>query len=403
VPLGFGLRRPPAPCLTPSRGGVPDAWGGMNLVVFGLSLSSSWGNGHAPWYREFLREWGARGHGALFLERRQPWYEVHADLPVPGFCRLGMYDRLEELQGWAQEVACADAVIVGSHVPDGTLIGRWVQEASSGVTAFYDLDAGETLERLERGDEQYVSIEELPGYDLYLSTTGGPFLELMERKFGVARACALYYAVSPQRYLPFNVAPRASGQKWEVGFAGNYCPGRQMLLDQTLLWAAGAFPQKRFVVAGASYPLGAVWPANVERIPHLGWGAAPSFYRDLRFSLNLTRPEKKVLGWCPALRMFEAAACGVPTVTDSWEGLSRFFSPGQEVLVARNSREFGRILKNLPQEKAAEIGESARIRLLSAHTVAHRVLELESLILNTAEGRGDAEVRVRQGALGGIG
>ena len=221
----------------------------MNLVVFGLSMTSGWGNGHAAVYRELLRGWTRCGHEALFLERTQPWYGKRRDLPrggrvpvprgapgsssrdsrvtarngdpalercplvdstadpsvhefaVPGFCRVGEYRDLRDLKRWVREVACADCVLVGSHVPDGSVVGRWVQEVASGVTAFYDLDAWETVARLERGDGQYVSAEELPGYDLYLSTTGGALLGHMEERHGVRRACPLYPAVDCTRFF----------------------------------------------------------------------------------------------------------------------------------------------------------------------------------------------------------
>src|SRR4030095_5675291 len=144
--------------------------GRMKLVLLGLSLSSSWGNGHATTYRALLRAFAARGHEVVFLERDTPWYAAHRDLAAPDFCRLAIYTGLAELKNrWAALVREADAVVVGSYVPDGVAVGRWTQEIAQGVVAFYDIDTPVTLARLEAGDAEYISAELVPGYDLYLS------------------------------------------------------------------------------------------------------------------------------------------------------------------------------------------------------------------------------------------
>ena len=149
----------------------------MKLVVLGLSLSSSWGNGHATTFRALLRAFAERGHDILFLERDVPWYAAHRDLPDPEFCRLDYYADLAGLERWQGEIAGADAVIVGSYVPDGVAVAKLVQGWAEGTTAFYDIDTPVTLAKLERGDFEYLSPEVIPGFDVYLSFTGGPTLE----------------------------------------------------------------------------------------------------------------------------------------------------------------------------------------------------------------------------------
>src|SRR5690606_21318074 len=147
------------------------------LVVLGLSLGSSWGNGHATTYRALLAAFAERGHEVLFLEREVPWYSgAHRDLVDPDFCRLAYYRDLADLDHWRDDIAGADAVIVGSYVPDGVEVGRFVQRQARGVTAFYDIDTPVTLAKLARGDFEYLSPEVIPGYDVYLSFTGGPTL-----------------------------------------------------------------------------------------------------------------------------------------------------------------------------------------------------------------------------------
>ena len=144
----------------------------MKLVVLGLSLSSAWGNGHATTFRALLKAFARRGHEILFLERDVPWYAGHRDLTDPDWCELAFYDDLPGLDAWRARIADADAVIVGSYVPEGVEVARRVQGWARGVTAFYDIDTPVTLAKLERGDFEYLSPEVIPGFDLYLSFTG---------------------------------------------------------------------------------------------------------------------------------------------------------------------------------------------------------------------------------------
>jgi spore maturation protein CgeB len=192
----------------------------VKLVVIGLSLSSSWGNGHATTYRALLRAFAARGHEVLFLECDLPWYAAHRDLPRPDFCRLELYRDLEHLRsGWGQAVAAADAVIVGSFVADGVEVGRWAQRTARGAVAFYDIDTPVTLGRLARGDAEYISPDIIPGYDLYLSFTGGPTLELLEQRYGARHARALYCSVDADVYQPV-----ATPIRWDLSYLGTTAP-----------------------------------------------------------------------------------------------------------------------------------------------------------------------------------
>src|SRR5213075_2313327 len=170
----------------------------LRVVVLGLSITSSWGNGHATTYRALLREFSARGHDVLFLERDQPWYADHRDMPAPAFCRTSLYASPAELgERFARAVREADLVIVGSFVPEGVAVGDWVQRTARGLTAFYDIDTPVTLARLARGEHDYLAPRQIPRYDLYLSFTGGPTLRRLEREFGSPRARVLYCSVDP--------------------------------------------------------------------------------------------------------------------------------------------------------------------------------------------------------------
>jgi spore maturation protein CgeB len=347
----------------------------VKLVVLGLSLSSSWGNGHATTYRALLKAFAARGHNILFLERDVPWYAASRDVTDPDYCRLEYYETVPDLERWRLEIGSADAVIVGSYVPEGVPVGRWVQAHAGGVTAFYDIDTPVTLAKLERCDFEYLSPELIPGYDLYFSFTGGPTLERIEERYGSPAARALYCSVDPEAYPPLDLPKR-----WDLSYLGTYSADRQPGLERLLIEPARRLPDRRFVVAGPQYPVGIDWPANVERIEHLPPAGHPAFYSASRFTLNLTREDMVAAGWSPSVRLFEAAACAVPVISDRWKGLGELFEAGREILLADSTQDAVEALLGRSEAQAAEIGRAARRRVLDGHTAAHRAAELEHCI-----------------------
>nr|WP_295659781.1 glycosyltransferase [Polymorphobacter sp.] len=351
----------------------------MRLVVLGLSLSSSWGNGHATTFRALLRTFAARGHDILFLERDVPWYAEHRDLIAPDFCSLEYYADLDDLARWRSKIASADAVIVGSYVPQGVELGRLVQGWASGTTAFYDIDTPVTLAKLERGDFEYLSPVLIPGYDVYLSFTGGPTLDLLERHYGSPAALPLYCSVDPVAYHQVDVPLR-----WDLSYLGTYSDDRQPTLERLLLAVARARPDGRFVVAGPQYPAATVWPANVERIEHLPPSEHAAFYSASRFTLNVTRADMIAAGWSPSVRLFEAAACGTPIISDIWDGIDDVLTPGREILLAGTGDD---VLHALDRSDAEAIGMAAQARVLGSHTATHRAAELETYLHEAAARR----------------
>lgn len=357
----------------------------MRLVFVGLSITSSWGNGHATTYRGLVRELGVRGHQTLFLERDVPYYAAHRDLPRPPGGHTELYRDLDDLRArFGKALAAADAVIVGSYVPEGTAVGRWLLDlrAGRGPTAFYDIDTPVTLESLAAGTCPYLDRALVPAYDLYLSFTGGPTLERLEREFGSPCARPLYCAVDPAVYT----SPAPGGAKddasrpFRLGYMGTYSPDRQPGLDALLLTPARRRPVDRFVVAGPQYPADVPWPANVVRTEHLPPGEHREFYRRQDFTLNLTRAAMRRAGWSPSVRLFEAAACAVPIVTDRWPGLTEFFAPDEEVLVADATEDVLGLLDGFSATERRAVGERARARVLAAHTAAHRAATLETYL-----------------------
>ena len=345
----------------------------LDIVIVGLSITSSWGNGHATTYRSLVRELSARGHRVLFIERDAPWYANNRDMPKPPFGRTELYSSFPELRTrFASSIRNADVVIVGSYVPEGAAVGEWVTEIAKGIPAFYDIDTPVTLACLETRDLDYLSHALIPRYQLYLSFTGGPILRRLEREFGSPMARPLYCSVDPALYYPENTRT-----KWDLGYMGTYSDDRQPVLDKLLVEPARRWPKGHFVVAGPQYPADLRWPRNVERQTHLAPAKHRTFYNAQRFTLNVTRANMVAAGWSPSVRLFEAAACGTPIISDRWSGLEQFFEPGKEILIADSSAEALDCLRKVPDEERRQIGQRARQRILAEHTSHHRALNLE--------------------------
>ncbi len=345
----------------------------LDIVILGLSVTSSWGNGHATTYRGLMRELEARGHRLLFLERDQPWYAENRDLPRPPFGRTAIYDSIETLRrkhtGAIRE---ADLVIVGSYVPEGVQIGEWVTRTTRGATAFYDIDTPVTLANLERGGCDYLTPELIARYDMYLSFTGGPTLEKIERRYASRMARPLYCSVDQLLYYP-----EPHPVRYHLGYMGTYSEDRQPKVKELLIDAARAWREGSFILVGPQYPQTLEWPPNVRRVPHLAPREHRAFYNEQRFTLNITRADMIAAGWSPSVRLFEAAACGTPIITDYWNGLESFFSIGDEILVARSTEEVLSLVLDLPESERLAVGTRARARVLAEHTAAHRAAELE--------------------------
>jgi spore maturation protein CgeB len=237
----------------------------MKLVFFGLSITSSWGNGHATTYRALLRELSKLGHQILFLERDVPWYASNRDMIAPTFCTVELYRDLEDLRNrFGSVVQTADAVIVGSYVRDGVTIGEWVLATARGVTAFYDIDTPVTLAKLEQADFEYLSPDLISAYQIYFSFSGGRSLSQLENEYGSPAARALYCSADPELYYPEEI-----GRRWILGYLGTYSDDRQPALNSFLVQPALRLPMARFAVCGPGYPDQIEWPPNVDRNQHV--------------------------------------------------------------------------------------------------------------------------------------
>jgi spore maturation protein CgeB len=358
----------------------------LRIVILGLSITSSWGNGHATTYRGLVRELCRRGHEVLFLERNVEWYASNRDLPKPPYGRTRLYRSFAELKSrFSDALEAAHLIIIGSYVPEGARIGEWVTKIANGAVAFYDIDTPVTLAGLANGDLDYLSRKLIPRYDLYLSFTGGPTLDVLEKRYGSPAARALYCSFDPAIYFP-----EERPLKWDLGYMGTYSDDRQPALERLLIEPARQWDDGRFVVAGPQYPKAIRWPKNVKRVSHLPPPKHRTFYNAQRFTLNVTRQNMIAAGYSPSVRLFEAAACATPIISDHWAGIETVLKPGKEILIARSAKETIEYLREFPEVERRKIGERARARVLQHHTAAHRALELESYVLELLSRRAAA-------------
>jgi len=347
----------------------------LDVVIFGLSITSAWGNGHATIYRALAQALHRRGHRVHFFERDVPGYASHRDLPQPAYCDVHLYPDIDTLEERTPDIVRADLVIVGSYVPEGRRLIEWMLPRVSGATAFYDIDTPVTVGKLASRTCEYLDPTLIPRFDLYLSFAGGMVLEVLRDEFGASRPTPFYCSVEPDEYFP---VPGAA-KRYDLGYLGTYSADREPALDRLLLLEpARRWPKGAFCIAGAEYPKELQWPANVSRAELLTPAAHRNFYNRQRFALNITRSDMLTNGYYPSQRLFKAAACGVPVISDYWYGLDEFFTPGLEILIARSSREVLELLQDLDGGELLEIGVRARQRVLDLHTAKHRVQELET-------------------------
>jgi spore maturation protein CgeB len=345
----------------------------MKLCIFGLTISSSWGNGHATPYRAIIRALDRLGHEVHFFENDVPYYSSRRDFDSCDYCRLTLYPDWDSVREQALSIAAdADVVITASYLPQGRRINEDVLELARPLRVFYDLDTPVTLQALRQGEVDYLSRTQLPEFDLVLSFTGGAALAELERDYGARMARPLYGCVDPDIY--HRVEPGADF-RCDLSYMGTYSPGRQARLDELFLEPSRRHPEKQFLLAGPLYPWQWQWPENVRRKEHVAPAEHARFYSSSRITLNLTRSEMAANGWCPSGRFFEAAACATPLMTDAWEGLDAFFDPRHELRVVYRADDVEEALR-MPDVDLQSMAARARQRTLDEHTGQVRARQL---------------------------
>ena len=354
----------------------------MKFAIFGLSVSSSWGNGHAVLWRGLISALLNLGHEVTFFERDTEYYANNRDLTaLPPGGDLVLYPDWRGVRSQAQAaVDAADVAIVTSYCPDALAATELLADAHRPLRCFYDLDTPVTLARIDAGESvDYLGREGLAAFDLVLSYTGGGALTALRDLLGARRVAPLYGWVDPTSYAP--AAP--DGPRAALSYLGTYAADRQDTLERLFVAPARSYLGRRFVIGGAQYPQDFPWTKNIYFVRHVPPADHPAFYANSRVTLNVTRGAMARMGWCPSGRLFEAAACGVPILSDCWAGLEEFFRPGIDILVADSTDDALQALE-MPDAELARVADSARSRVLALHTAAHRAETLVTLVSETA-------------------
>jgi spore maturation protein CgeB len=356
----------------------------MHIIIFGLTISSSWGNGHATLWRSLVKAMLRRGHTVTFYERSVPYYAHERDMDeLPAGGRLRLYDSFHDIREEAKrEIGNADLALFTSYCPDGRLAADLILSSRAGIRAFYDLDTPVTLDGVERGKQvDYVPTGGLRDFDLVLSFTGGRALDELRNKLGARKVVPLYGSVDPDEHRP--TAPRNEFRA-DLSYLGTYAADRQAALEKLFLGAARSRAADRFLIGGAQYPEDFPWLPNVAFVGHIPPPMHAAFFSSCRATLNLTRGVMARYGYCPSGRLFEAAACGAPILSDRWEGLDRFFSTGDELLCIESADDVCAALERSDEELQG-MAKLARERTLAEHTGDCRVRELESICSSALE------------------
>lgn len=352
----------------------------MKIVIFGLTISSSWGNGHATLWRGLIRALHARGHRVTFFERDVPYYAGHRDLANAPYVDWVLYPDWKTVRETAVK-ACADAdvAMVTSYCPDGIAASELVLSSRARLKAFYDLDTPITLDQLHKGEDlEYIGPNGLRDFDLVLSYTGGEALQELQTQLGAKRTAPLYGSVDPDNH--FHVAP-VEYFRSDLSYLGTYAADRQEALVQLFIEPARQLSGKKFLIGGAQYPQAFPWTDNIFFVRHMPPPDHPAFFSSSRVTLNITRKAMAQMGYCPSGRLFEAAACGTPLLSDYWEGLDEFFTPGEEVIIARETEDAITALE-MSDDQLSRIAGAAYQRTMDVHTAARRAIEFESIVAN---------------------
>lgn len=347
-------------------------------MILGLSLSSSWGNGHATVYRGLLKELARLGVEATFVEKDVPWYSSNRDLPAPPFARLHLYRDAAELMDLLDSgLPAADVVLMGSYFPDGILAADWLSSHPGPLRLYYDIDTPVTLAAFaSRGGAKYLRADQLSIFDAVLSFTGGRALGELVERWGARRAVAFYCALDPETHLRTDPDPRFQSR---MGYMGTYSQDRHAAWERLFLRPAALLPEQQFVLAGPQYPPLEL-PPNVRHYQHLPPSDHSAFYSSCDVTLNITRAPMVEWGYSPSVRLFEAAGCATCVVSDRWEGLGELFEEGKEILVVDGEDEMLRLLRGLGRDELLEIGERARLRVLRDHSCAARARQFMEIV-----------------------
>lgn len=350
----------------------------MNFVVFGLSISSSWGNGHATIWRGLITALTKMKHEVTFFEKDVSYYAQNRDFEKLAGLNLILYNNWNEIKKDAEnKIKQCDASIVTSYCPDAIVASELIFSSSNRVKVFYDLDTPVTLKNIEKGMwPPYILRSGLSNFDIVLSYTGGIALDKLKEVLGAKITFPLYGSADPLLHYP---TCRMDKYYSDLSYLGTFAADRQEKIEELFVKPARLLKNKRFVLAGAQYPDNFPWTDNIYFIPHVAPPEHSCFYSSSTFTLNVTRSAMAEMGYCASGRLFEAALCEIPVLSDWWVGMDTFFYPGEEIVLVKSSNDVIEALC-MSKKKRQALGKAARRRVLREHTAEKRAQELIGIL-----------------------
>ena len=350
----------------------------MKVFVFGSSVTSSYWNGAATYYRGVYRNLAGLGHSVTFAEPDVYRRQQNRDPGDYSYVESVVYSTPGDLAQMFSRAAGADLIIKHSGVgaDDAELefaVARGIE--TNALRAFWDVDAPATLARVEN-DPADSFRELIREYDFIFTYGGGPPVVRHYLRLGARNCHPIYNALDPDIHHP--VAADAI-YECDLVLVANRLPDRERRVEQFFIGAAELAPNLRFILGGEGWG-GKTLPTNIRWIGHVGTGDHNRVNCSARMVLNLNRDSMASVGFSPPTRVFEAAGAGACLITDAWTGIGTFFEPGKEILVANSAEEIVSLLRNTSASQALEIGEAMRRRALRDHTYAQRAEQVSELL-----------------------
>jgi len=350
----------------------------MRIFVIGSSITSSYWNGAATYYRGIYGSLARMGHQITFAEPDAYDRQNHRDQGDFSYVRSLVYQSPADLDLLLESAAGSDLVIKHSGVGvDDDWLEREVLRLRSPETkvAFWDVDAPATLGRVESNPgDPFAPL--IPQYDLIFTYGGGDPIVSRYTSLGAQECYPIYNALDPRSHYPVGLDPRFA---CDLAFVGNRLPDRECRVEQFFLRAAELAPDLSFVLGGEGWS-GKPMPGNVRWIGHVATADHNTVNCSARMVLNINRECMADVGFSPPTRVFEAAGASACLITDAWPGVDHFFAPGTEILLASSAEQILEHLRKIPAAQAQEIGRAMRKRALRDHTYDLRAVEVDRIL-----------------------
>lgn len=354
----------------------------MKLYVFGSSLTSSYWNGAATYYRGIYKNLDTLGYDITFAEPDIYQRQQHRDLTAIEYAEVRVYQTPRGLDKVLAEAEAADLIIKHSGVgADDELLEAQVLNCRRGEArvAFWDVDAPATLARVDANPRDPFR-ELIPLYDFVFTYGGGDPVVEHYKRLGSRNCFPVYNALDPDTHLP---AEPDVQYACDLAFLGNRMPDREARVEEFFFGAAEEAPECRFLLGGEGWG-GKRMPANVRWIGHVGTSSHNVINASARMVLNINRESMAQVGFSPPTRIFEAAGAAACVITDAWQGVSSFFEPEREILIASAAGDIVSYLRGLRVEDAKAIGAAMRLRALRDHTYRLRAKQVDTVLCQPA-------------------